>query len=342
MTSSLHRGVTRAVTSTNITPNPCGIGYYDKAIQTPIRRRARTPDQEWPLGYVYVKLRQPILKGLHGKAAENEADAERSQPSLGKVVGIVLDVGIHRDSKGSDNASHEPDAKSKRPGVVNVMHQHTTDERRSGVANGANYCAPELAARKAGTAIGHIISGRTHVSSVRNHVAEGDEGGKGNCKPKTQCAVKSGAKSQPTDRRKHTLPKQGVVVQAARRSIEFNRQRDAGGYAGSKAKAKTEAKADDRIRHRPGKLTQRPMLAPQQIVSEIQTTKHVETRSTMLGWLRQGWRAGDNDPGCGDGLGTTEHFEQDLGALLAVCLRTLPSFRTKRCHAVRSAMKIQS
>jgi hypothetical protein len=42
------------------------------------------------------------LKGLQGEAAKDKADAENSQVLLGKAVGVVLDVRIHRDSDARD------------------------------------------------------------------------------------------------------------------------------------------------------------------------------------------------------------------------------------------------
>jgi hypothetical protein len=41
----------------------------------------------------HIKQRQPILKGLHGKAAQHESDVEGTEPALGKIVGIVLNIG---------------------------------------------------------------------------------------------------------------------------------------------------------------------------------------------------------------------------------------------------------
>jgi len=112
-------------------------------------------------------------------------------------------------------------------------------------------------------------------------LANGDENGKGHCELETENAVESGAKSQPADRGKHSLPEQGVVVPAARGSIEFNGQRDTGGYTRSEAKEKAEANAvsdaeDDRIGHGAGKQSQRPMLAAQQVICKIQTSEHIK------------------------------------------------------------------
>jgi len=94
--------------------------------------------------------RQPILKGLHGKAEKDKSDAENTEPPLGKVVGLVLDVGIHGYPNTGNNASYQSYTNRKRPGMINVMHESTTDKRRSNVANRADDGAPKLASRKAG------------------------------------------------------------------------------------------------------------------------------------------------------------------------------------------------
>src|SRR5713226_265594 len=115
--------------------------------------------------------------------------------------------------------------------MVNVMHESTTDKCRSDVAYRPDDGPPELATRKPWTAIGCIIHARSHATRVRQYLAECDEYGKCDCELQAQHAIKSGPETQPADGGEHSLPEQGVVVQAARGSIEFNGQRDAGGYA---------------------------------------------------------------------------------------------------------------
>ena len=44
---------------------------------------------------VHVKQRQPILKRLQSKAAKDRSDAESSEPALGKIFSIVLNVRIN-------------------------------------------------------------------------------------------------------------------------------------------------------------------------------------------------------------------------------------------------------
>ena len=41
-----------------------------------------------------VEKLQPVLDGLQGKAEENQQDPKRAQISFGKIVGVVLDIGI--------------------------------------------------------------------------------------------------------------------------------------------------------------------------------------------------------------------------------------------------------
>jgi hypothetical protein len=56
----------------------------------------------------HVKQRQPVLKGLQNKAAEDQHDAERAEAALRQIVRVVLDIGIHRYSDARDEAGHEP------------------------------------------------------------------------------------------------------------------------------------------------------------------------------------------------------------------------------------------
>jgi ketosteroid isomerase-like protein len=234
------------------------------------------------LRQMHIKQRQPILKGLQGKATEDECDAEGSEPSFRQVIGIVLNVGIHRRPDASDDTSYESDANGKRPCMVNVMNEGATDKRGSNVAKGADDRTPELAPRKPRPARGYVVNLWTHAASVSNHLADRDENGKGDCKPKTQRTVKSNAEGQSADGGEQSFPEQGVMIQPARGSIEFDGNGDAGANSGSNAKEETKANAvsdseDDRVRDRPGKQSQRPMLATQQVIRQIQASEHVKT-----------------------------------------------------------------
>jgi hypothetical protein len=108
-----------------------------------LRRRVRTDVRD--LRQMHIKQRQPILKRLHGKAAQDEPYAKYSEPTLRKIVGVVLDEGIHRYSDASDDACHQSYTERERPGVVQVMDEHATDERRGRVPDGAHDGTPELA-----------------------------------------------------------------------------------------------------------------------------------------------------------------------------------------------------
>ena len=96
------------------------------------------------------------MEGLQGEAAQDERDAEDAEPPLGKIVRVVLNVRIHADSHTGDDACDQSYSNGERPGVVNVMHEETTDECGGDVAYRTNYGFPELAAGNAGTAIGDI------------------------------------------------------------------------------------------------------------------------------------------------------------------------------------------
>ena len=142
-------------------------------------------DERGRLGHAYIEQRQPILEGLQSKAAKDERDSEDAEPPFGKIVGIVLNVGIHADADTGDDAGDQPHSNGERPGVVNVMHEETTDQRRGDVTNGPHHGPPELAAGNAGTAIGNVVNGRTHAARIGDNLSDGDEDNKGNCKTKT-------------------------------------------------------------------------------------------------------------------------------------------------------------
>src|SRR5258708_13424359 len=90
---------------------------------------------------MYIKQRQPILKGLQSKTAQNESDAKHPKPSLRKVVRIVLDVRIDRRPNAGDNADYQSNTNGEPPGVVDVMAEveETADQGRRPEADSAEY-----------------------------------------------------------------------------------------------------------------------------------------------------------------------------------------------------------
>jgi len=65
------------------------------------------------------------------------------------------------------------------------------------------------------------------------------------------------------------------------RSMEFNRNRDAGGQPRRQPKPKPQSQPKsnskhNRVSNRPRKQPQRPMLPAQQIVSQVKTPNHIE------------------------------------------------------------------
>jgi hypothetical protein len=229
----------------------------------------------------YIEQRQPILERLEGKAAKDERDAEDAEPPFRKIVRIVLNVGIHGDSDTGDDAGDQSYSNRERPGVVDVMHEETTDECGGDVAYRPNYSSPELAAGKAGTAIGDIVDSGTHTARIGDDLSDGNEDGKGNCKTKAQLAVESGAETQSADGGEQCLPWQRVVIQPAGSSIEFDGDRNACSNSSGNAEEETEPEAvsdaeDDGVRHRPGKQSQRAMAAAQQVIGKIQTANHIK------------------------------------------------------------------
>ena len=71
------------------------------------------------------------------------------------------------------------------------------------------------------------------------------------------------------------------MIQSPSRSIELNRQGDAGRNAGSYAKEQTQANAiadtkDNGVCDSPGQQPQRTVLPTQQVVSEIEAANHIK------------------------------------------------------------------
>ncbi len=214
------------------------------------------------------------MEGLQGEAAQDERDAEDAEPPLGKIVRVVLDVRIHADSDTGDDACDQSYSNGEGPGMVDVMHEETTDECGGDVTYRPNYGSPELAAGNAGTAIGDIVDSGTHSARIGDDLSDGNEDGKGNCKTKAQLAVESGAESQSADGREYCLPWQRVMIQSAGSSIELDRNGNPRRKSRGDAEEKTEAEAvsdaeDDGVCHRPGKQSQRAVPAAEQIIGEI-------------------------------------------------------------------------
>ena len=139
------------------------------------------------------------MKGLQGKTAKDEANAEYSEPSLREIVGVVFDVRIDRHSDAGDNARHQPYANGKRPGVIHVMDEGAADQGGDHVADRTDHGSPKLTTRKAWTARRCIVHGRTHTARVGEHLADGDENGKSECESEAQNPVQSGPETEPPD-----------------------------------------------------------------------------------------------------------------------------------------------
>ena len=72
------------------------------------------------------------------------------------------------------------------------------------------------------------------------------------------------------------------MVEAASGPVEFDCDGDAGGNAGSEAEEEAKSKRvadaeDEGVGYRAGEQAERPVLAAEEVVSEIQATQHVET-----------------------------------------------------------------
>ena len=106
------------------------------------------------------------MKRLQSKAAKNKPDAEDSEPSLRKVVGVVLDEWIYRHSDTGDQASHQPYPKRERPDVIDMTHESAANQRGDNVSDSPDDSSPKLATREARTARGYIIDGRAHAARI--------------------------------------------------------------------------------------------------------------------------------------------------------------------------------
>ena len=174
------------------------------------------------LGQTDIKQRQPILKGLQSKTAENESDAERAQASFRKVVSVVFKVGIDRHPDARDNPCHQPYTNGKRPSMVHVTDEGAADQGRDHVADRADNRSPELTPREPWTAQRCIVGRRTHAARVRKYLADRDENGKRDGESETQNPVQSSSEAEPADDGKQSFPRQGVMIEPTSRSIELN------------------------------------------------------------------------------------------------------------------------
>src|SRR6266851_4777336 len=152
------------------------------------------------------------MKGLQGKTAKDESNAEYPKPSLREIIGVVFDVRIHRRSHAGDNACHQPNANRKKPGVVHVMNEGAADKGRDRVADRTDHSSPKLTARKPWAARRFIVHGRKHTARVRQYLAGGDENGKSDCESEAQNPVQSSSESQPPNGGKQSFPRQGVMI----------------------------------------------------------------------------------------------------------------------------------
>jgi hypothetical protein len=74
-----------------------------------------------------IEQGQPVLQGLQTEAQEDEPDSEGAEASLGKMVGVVLDVWGHRDASAGDDARNQPQAYREGPRVLEMAHKRTAN-----------------------------------------------------------------------------------------------------------------------------------------------------------------------------------------------------------------------
>jgi hypothetical protein len=77
------------------------------------------------------------LEGLQGEAAKDESNAEYAEASLREFVGVVFDEGIDRYTDGGDDASDQPYADRKKPGVFDVLDESAADQRGGNITDRA-------------------------------------------------------------------------------------------------------------------------------------------------------------------------------------------------------------
>jgi hypothetical protein len=129
-----------------------------------------------------------------------------------------------------------------------------------------------------------IVERRTHAARIRKNLAHRKQDGEGHSKFPAQTPVKARAERNSPYGAEQPFPPERIVIQPPSRSIEFNRERDAGCQTRSQAKEKAQAKPvanskHNGVSHGPSKQSQRPMLPTQQIVSQVETPDHIQASS---------------------------------------------------------------
>src|ERR1700756_425804 len=122
-----------------------------------------------------IKEREPVLKRLQSKAAEDEGDAECSEAPSRKVIRKVFDVRIDGHAQTGDDTGHHTYANRERPGVVKVMDKGATEKGADDIADGPNDGSPELTPGEARAPGGCIVKGRTHAARVSEYLPECNE-----------------------------------------------------------------------------------------------------------------------------------------------------------------------
>ena len=206
------------------------------------------------LRQAHIQQCQPILNRLQSKSAEDEANAEGSEPSFRKVIRIVFNIGIHRHANAGDKSRHQPNPDRKGPGVLKTMYESTAGKCRGDVADGPNHRTPKLATGNARTATGYVVESGPHAARIGKYLASGDQSTECDCVFEAQNPVQSSAESKSADGAERSFPRQGLMRQATSRTVEFDRDRNAGSKTGREAKEKTKSDAvtdaeNDRVRN---------------------------------------------------------------------------------------------
>ena len=116
--------------------------------------------------------------------------------------------------------------------MSDVVHEKAASERRGDIADGAHDRPPKLPARQTRPAIRGIIQCRAHFARIRHHLPNRQENRECNRKLQADGAIKSRGESDAANRGKEALPRQRIVIESPRGSVQLDCQSDARRRAG--------------------------------------------------------------------------------------------------------------
>jgi hypothetical protein len=206
------------------------------------------------------------------------------------MIGVIFDVRIDDYPHTGDKSGDRSNTQRKQPRVIEVLRKNSAYDCRCSVAQRSHHRADELPPRKSRPGSCLVIHARPHAAGICKDRSDGDQDAEGHRESKAHHTVDPDGKTQSANRGEESFPGQRVMIVVARRSMQFDRDRDTGRYSGDHAKKETQSKCIsdaeyDRVSYRPSEQPQRAVFATQQIVSQVQRAQHVQAR------------AGDTDAG---------------------------------------------